>query len=47
MQMKRPSFTIEIAPYIGPRPVPITYFDQIWEQNKEVGIFLAEACLGT
>ncbi|WP_277678616.1 M14 family metallopeptidase [Gracilibacillus dipsosauri] len=47
MQMERPSFTIEIAPYIGPRPVPITYFDQIWEQNKEVGIFLAEACLGT
>ncbi|WP_163536537.1 M14 family metallocarboxypeptidase [Gracilibacillus sp. YIM 98692] len=45
MTEKRPSFTIEIAPYIGPNPVPLSYYDQIWEENKEVGIFLAKACL--
>ncbi|KAB8131769.1 peptidase M14 [Gracilibacillus oryzae] len=45
MVQKRPSFTIEIAPYVGPVPVPLEYYDKIWQENKEVGITLAKACL--
>lgn len=38
---KRPALTIEIAPLIGPRPVPIIYYDKIWNENKEVPLELA------
>lgn len=40
--MKRPSFTIEISPYIGPRPVPLSYYDQIWQENRAVPLLLIE-----
>ncbi|WP_246367118.1 M14 family metallopeptidase [Paraliobacillus salinarum] len=39
---KRPSFTIEIAPYVGPKPVPIRYYDSIFQKNKLVPLLLAE-----
>ncbi|MFB1051207.1 M14 family metallocarboxypeptidase [Paraliobacillus sp. JSM ZJ581] len=39
---KRPSFTIEIAPYVGPNPVPLTYYDSIYIKNKNVPLLLAE-----
>ena len=38
---KRPSFTIEIAPLVGPRPVPLYYYEKIWHENKEVPLELA------
>ena len=38
---KRPGFTIEIAPLVGPRPVPLANYDKIWKENKEVGLMLA------
>ncbi|CQR46519.1 Gamma-D-glutamyl-L-diamino acid endopeptidase 1 [Paraliobacillus sp. PM-2] len=39
---QRPSFTIEIAPYIGPNPVPLDYYASIYQQNKYVPLLLAE-----
>ncbi len=41
-EIKRPAFTIEIAPYVGPRAVPLKYYDQIWRENCYVGLFLAK-----
>lgn len=38
---KRPSLTIEIAPLVGSRPVPLSYYDKIWNENKEVPLELA------
>ncbi|WP_112181774.1 MULTISPECIES: M14 family metallocarboxypeptidase [Paraliobacillus] len=38
---KRPSLTVEIAPLIGPRPVPLNYYEKIWHENKEVPLELA------
>lgn len=35
-KFKKPSFTFEIAPYIGPRPVPDHYYDQVFYDNKLV-----------
>ena len=34
--MKQPALTIEIAPSVGPRPVPLSYWDSIWQKNKTV-----------
>ncbi|WP_079710891.1 M14 family metallopeptidase [Paraliobacillus ryukyuensis] len=38
---RQPSFTIEIAPYIGPNPVPLHHYDQIYQANKYVPFLLA------
>ena len=38
---KKPGFTIEVAPYVGTRPVPISYFSSIWKQNNSIGLMLA------
>ncbi|MBU5594027.1 M14 family metallocarboxypeptidase [Amphibacillus sp. MSJ-3] len=35
-EFKRPAFTIEIAPFIGPRPVPNHLYKQIFEANELV-----------
>ncbi|WP_026772355.1 M14 family metallocarboxypeptidase [Sediminibacillus sp. JSM 1682029] len=44
-EMKRPAFTPEISPYIGPRPVPVEHYPAIWKQNQSIGLLLAEeAC---
>ncbi len=40
-EMKMPGFTPEIAPYVGKRPVPNSYFPSIWKQNNRVGLMLA------
>ncbi|MFC0013767.1 MULTISPECIES: M14 family metallocarboxypeptidase [Allobacillus] len=40
--LKTPGFTPEISPHVGPRPVPISNFDRIWNQNKSIGLMLAE-----
>ena len=45
-EFKKPSFTFEIAPYVGSRPVPYHYYQQIFADNKHVlytvGEFLIE-----
>ncbi|OQP07197.1 peptidase M14 [Geobacillus sp. 46C-IIa] len=38
---KRPGFTIEAAPYVGERSVPLNYFPSIWNQNDGVPLMLA------
>ncbi|MED0715179.1 M14 family metallocarboxypeptidase [Aeribacillus composti] len=39
---KKPAFTPEVAPYVGNRPVPISYFPSIWKKNQAIGIMLAD-----
>lgn len=41
-KLSRPGFTIEVAPYIGDRPVPLNYFDDVWRHNRDVALFLAK-----
>nr|WP_255639681.1 M14 family metallocarboxypeptidase [Aquibacillus saliphilus] len=43
--LKKPAFTPEISPLVGPRPVPLNMYDKIWNDNKEVGLLLAEEAL--
>ncbi|BBF41621.1 gamma-D-glutamyl-L-diamino acid endopeptidase I [Lachnospiraceae bacterium KM106-2] len=31
-----PALTIEVAPYIGDKPVPASYYEHIWKKNKNV-----------
>jgi g-D-glutamyl-meso-diaminopimelate peptidase len=40
--VKRPGFTPEISPYVGPRPVPLSNFDSIWRKNNTIGLMLAQ-----
>ncbi|MDQ0352743.1 nitrogen fixation protein [Alkalibacillus filiformis] len=37
-----PGYTPELSPYIGDRPVPLSNYDAIWEQNDSIGLMLAE-----
>ncbi|MDX1807871.1 MAG: M14 family zinc carboxypeptidase, partial [Paenisporosarcina sp.] len=39
---KMPGLTIEISPYVGNKPVPISHWDRIWKQNHKVGLFVAQ-----
>jgi murein tripeptide amidase MpaA len=41
-QFRRPAFTPEISPYVGPRPVPLQNYDAIWKQNDSIGLMLAK-----
>jgi g-D-glutamyl-meso-diaminopimelate peptidase len=41
-EKKMPGLTIEISPFVGNRPVPLTYWDRIWKQNHKVGLFVAQ-----
>lgn len=43
--LKKPAFTPEISPLVGPRPVPLGNYDKIWNDNKEVGLMLAKEAL--
>lgn len=38
---QKPGVTIEVAPYVGHRPVPLAYFSSIWKQNNSIGLLLA------
>lgn len=38
---KKPALTMEISPFLGPRPVPLKNWDDIWKRNKAVGIIVA------
>jgi glucan-binding YG repeat protein/murein tripeptide amidase MpaA len=44
--MKMPGFTPEISPFTYGKPVPVSYFDRIWNQNKAAGLMLANEALG-
>lgn len=37
----RPAFTPEIGEYVEDQPVPLEEFQEIWENNKSVGLWLA------
>lgn len=37
----RPGFTIEIASYAGESNVPLSQFNKVWSENKEVGLYSA------
>ncbi|WEG16618.1 M14 family zinc carboxypeptidase [Alkalihalophilus pseudofirmus] len=39
-EYKRPAFTPELAPYVGNTHVPLSYFDRIWNQNRQVGLYV-------
>lgn len=38
----RPGFTIEVAKYVGERNVPLSAFNGIWSENKEVPLYTAQ-----
>ncbi|GGM32308.1 hypothetical protein GCM10011351_17970 [Paraliobacillus quinghaiensis] len=38
----KPAFTPEISPPVGERPVPLSNFSSIWNQNHSIGLMLAE-----
>lgn len=38
----RPGFTIEICPTVKEKSPPLSMFEEEWEKNKWVGVFLAE-----
>jgi subtilisin family serine protease/murein tripeptide amidase MpaA len=42
LTQKKPGITPEISPYVGPRPVPVANWDNIWRQNNSVGLIVAE-----
>ncbi|SFB21843.1 MULTISPECIES: M14 family zinc carboxypeptidase [unclassified Bacillus (in: firmicutes)] len=44
--MKMPGFTPEISPFTYGKPVPVSYFDSIWNENKAAGLMLANEALG-
>ncbi|MFC4411625.1 M14 family zinc carboxypeptidase [Chungangia koreensis] len=39
---KMPGITVEIAPFVGEKPVPISYWDRVWAQNKTIGLLSAQ-----
>lgn len=42
LKHQKPGFTPEISPYVGPKPVPLQYFDSIWMKNNSIGLMLAQ-----
>ncbi|WP_051556390.1 M14 family metallopeptidase [Alkalihalobacterium bogoriense] len=42
VQYKKPGFTLEISPYVGDRPVPVSNWDRVWRQNDSVGLIVAD-----
>ncbi|WP_456277592.1 M14 family zinc carboxypeptidase [Bacillus sp. AK128] len=40
--MKKPGFTPEISPYVVEQPVPLYYYDRIWQQNFSIGLMMAD-----
>ncbi|WP_306977679.1 M14 family metallopeptidase [Alkalibacillus salilacus] len=37
-----PGYTPEVSPYVGDRPVPLSNYNRIWNQNDSIGLMLAE-----
>ena len=42
---KKPALTMEVSPYVGERKVPQKYYQQIFQQNKNVPIIFAKEIL--
>lgn len=40
-QFSKPAFTPELAPYVGDRHVPLSYYSEIWRRNDSVGLWAA------
>ena len=40
--LKKPAFTIEVAPYAGETQVPLKYFKKIWNENEGIGLYAAQ-----
>jgi glucan-binding YG repeat protein/murein tripeptide amidase MpaA len=40
--MKQPGFTPEISPFTYGKPVPLSNYDRIWNENKAAGLMLAD-----
>ncbi|MGN1402429.1 MAG: M14 family zinc carboxypeptidase [Bacillus sp. (in: firmicutes)] len=40
-ETKMTGFTPEIAPYVGEKPVPNSYFPSVWKKNQAAGLMLA------
>ena len=40
--LKKPAFTIEVAPYAGETQVPLKYFKKIWNENEGIGLYVAQ-----
>jgi murein tripeptide amidase MpaA len=38
---KQPGLTIEISPYVGNKPVPNSYFNNIYKRNRSIGLLMA------
>ncbi|MCL6585021.1 MAG: M14 family metallocarboxypeptidase [Anoxybacillus sp.] len=38
---QKPGFTIEVAPYVGEKPVPLKLFPSIWKKNYTIGLMMA------
>ncbi|OIJ22340.1 hypothetical protein BKP45_06790 [Anaerobacillus alkalidiazotrophicus] len=41
LTQKKPALTPEISPFVGARPVPLSNWNTIWNQNNSVGLMLA------
>lgn len=39
---KRPAFTPEISPYVGPTNVPLSEFPRVWRENRAVGLYVGQ-----
>lgn len=44
-EMKQPGFTPEVSTYTYGKPVPIGHFDEIWGENKSIGLMLAKEAM--
>ena len=36
-----PGIVLEISPYVGEKPIPLSNWDLIWKQNAKVGLYVA------
>ncbi|WP_226036348.1 M14 family metallocarboxypeptidase [Aquibacillus saliphilus] len=43
--LKKPGFTPEVSPHVGNRPVPLSNYNRIWNQNNSIGLMLAKEAL--
>lgn len=41
-KMKKPAFTMEIAPYVGETVVPLKHWPRIWSQQQYIGLLAAK-----
>ncbi len=42
LEQGKPGLTPEISPYVGDRPVPLSNWNRVWNQNDSVGLIVAD-----